>query len=77
MRAVAAAGALGGEQQQVEAAGPDALLEPAEHLVEERVLEVRMALPGLHEHADDVRALGDQRAGRGGRRVVELATRGA
>ena len=44
VRAVAVAGALGGEQQQVEATGADALLEPAEHLVEERVLEVRMAL---------------------------------
>ena len=44
VRAVAAAGALGGEQQQVEATGADALLEPAEHLVEERVLEVRVAL---------------------------------
>ena len=77
VRAVAAAGALGGEQQQVEALGADALLEPAEHLVEERVLEVGMALAGLHEHADDVRALGDQAARRGGRRVVELAARGA
>ena len=55
VRAVAAARPLGREQQQVEALGADALLEPAEHLVEERVLEVGMALAGLHEHADDVR----------------------
>ena len=72
VRAVAAAGALGREQQQVEAFAADALLEPAEDLVEERVLKVRMTLARLHEHADDVRALGDERTGRGGRRVVEL-----
>ena len=75
VRAVAVARALGGEQQQVEARGADALLEPAEDLVEERVLEVRMALAGLQEHADDVRALGDQAARGGGGRVVELEAR--
>ena len=58
VRAVAVAGTLGGEQQQVEALGADALLEPAEHLVEERVLQVRMALARLHEHADDVASAG-------------------
>ena len=34
-----------------------------------------MALAGLQEHADDVRALRDERAGRRGRRVVELTAR--
>ncbi len=72
MRAVAVAGPLGGEQQQVEALGADALLEAAEDLVEERVLEVGVALAGLHEHADHVRALGDQAARRRGGRVIEL-----
>jgi hypothetical protein len=49
------------------------VLEADEHLVEERVLQVRVALAGLQEDADHVRALGHEAAGRGGRRVVELA----
>ena len=71
--AVAVAGPLAGEQQQVVAARRRCcVLEPDEHLVEERVLEVGVALAGLEEDADHVRALGDERAGRGGGRVVEL-----
>ena len=73
VRAVPVARPLGREQQQVEALGPDALLEPAEHLMEERMLKVRMTLARLHEHADDVAALGDEAAGGRGGRVVELA----
>ena len=61
VRAVAVAGTLGGEQQQVEAAGADVLLEPDEHLVEERVLQVGVALARLQEDADHVAALGDLR----------------
>ena len=72
VRAVAVAGALGGEHQEVVAGAAGVLLEPAEHLVEERVLEVGMPLPRLEEDADHVRALGDERARRGGGRVVEL-----
>ena len=45
---------LGREQQQVVAAGADRVLEPDEHLVEERVLQVGVALAGLEEHADHV-----------------------
>src|SRR5919205_860622 len=67
------AGVLGGEQQQVDPAGADRVLEADQHLVEERVLQVGVALAGLEEDADDVRALGDEAAGRGGRGVVELA----
>jgi hypothetical protein len=71
--AVAVAGPLAGEQQQVVAAGADGVLQPHQHLVEERVAEgVRMALAGLQEDADQVRALRDQAAGGGRRRVVEL-----
>ena len=71
--AVAVAGPLAGEEQQVVAAGADRVLEPDQHLVEERVAErVGVALAGLEEDADQVRALGDQAAGGGGRRVVEL-----
>ena len=73
VRAVAAAGRSEANSSRSKPSRADALLEPAEHLVEERVLQVRMALARLHEHADDVRALGDERAGRGGGRVVELA----
>ena len=40
--------------------------------MEERVLQVGVALAGLEEDADHVRALGDEGAGGGGRRVVEL-----
>ena len=71
--AVAVAGPLAGEEQQVVAAGADRVLEPDEHLVEERVAErVGVALAGLEEDADQVRALGDEAAGGRGRRVVEL-----
>ena len=70
--AVAVAGALGGEQQQVEPGRADLVLQPGHHLVEERVLEVGMALAGVEHDPDHVRALGDQAARRGGRRVVEL-----
>jgi hypothetical protein len=72
VRAVAVAGALRGEQQQIGAGSPGEALEAAEHLVEERVLHVGVPLPRLEEDADDVRALGDERACGGGRRVVEL-----
>ena len=72
VRPEAVAGTLGGEHEQVVAGRAGELLDAAEHLVEERVLEVGVPLPRLEEDADDVRALGDQRAGRGARRVVEL-----
>ena len=71
--AVAVAGALAGEQQQVVAAGADGVLEPDEHLVEEGVAErVGVALAGLEEDADQMRALRDEAAGRRCGRVVEL-----
>jgi hypothetical protein len=71
--AVAVARPLAGEQQQVIAPGADGVLEPHQDLVEERVAErVGVALAGLQEDADEVRALRDE-AARGGRRgVVEL-----
>ena len=72
VRAVAVAGPLRGEDQEVVAGAAGVLLEPAEHLVEERVVDVGVPLPRLEEDADDVRALGDERARRGGGRVVEL-----
>jgi hypothetical protein len=72
VRAVAVAGPLRGEDQEVVAGAAGVLLEPAEHLVEERVVDVGVPLPRLEEDADHVRALGDERARRGGGRVVEL-----
>ena len=73
MRAVAVGRLLGGEQQQVVAAGADRVLEADEDLVEERVLQVGVALAGVEDDADHVRALGLQAARRRGGRVVELA----
>jgi len=61
MLAEPAVGRLAGEQQQVVAALAQRVLEAHEHLVEERVLQVGVALAGLQEHADDVRAAGDER----------------
>ena len=71
--AVAVAGTLAGEEQQVVAARADGVLEPDEHLVEEGVAErIGVALAGLEEDADQMRALRDEAAGRGRRGVVEL-----
>jgi hypothetical protein len=72
VRAVAVARVLAGEQQQVVALGADLVLEPDQHLVEERVLQVRVALARLEEDPDDVRALRDEAARGRRRRVVEL-----
>jgi hypothetical protein len=65
--------ALAGEEQQVVAAGADGVLEPDQHLVEERVAEgIGVALAGLEEDADQMRALRDEAARRRRRGVVEL-----
>src|SRR4029078_9752117 len=71
-RAEAVAAPLRREDEEVVAGAAGVLLEPAEHLVEERVVDVRVPLPRLEEDADHVAALGDERARRGGGRVVEL-----
>src|SRR5919109_1576650 len=71
--AVSVARMLRGEEQQVVAARADRVLESDEHLVEERVLQIGVALAGLEEDADHVRALGLEAARRRGGRVVELA----
>ena len=47
-------GPPGHEQQQVVAAVAGGLLQPVDHLVEERVLEVGLVAAGLEEHAGDV-----------------------
>ena len=72
MRAVAVTRLLAGEQQQVEAGGPEAVLDADEHLMEERVLKVRVVRACLEEDAHHVRTARDECARRGLRRVVEL-----
>jgi hypothetical protein len=72
VRAVAVAGLLAGEEEQVEARRADHVLQPAKHLVEERVLDVGVALTRLEEDTDHVGALHHQRPRRRGWRVIEL-----
>ncbi len=52
--------------------GPDAALEPDEHLLEERVADVGVLHTGEEDDAEELRPLLHERPSRGARRVVEL-----